>query len=134
MSAFGEAKPPRPSLPPLLLAALALWAATALLWPAAFLAPHNLLAASALVGAAGATGLAVLCVRRRQASILVAGVLGALAALSLSWEWGPWPRFPQPVLPLVRKVRGRARWWQMQSPPTSVGGPTLGRNAARVPL
>lgn len=83
MSAFGEAKPPRPSLPPLLLAALALWAATALLWPAAFLAPHNLLAASALVGAAGATGLAVLCVRRRQASILVAGVLGALAALSL---------------------------------------------------
>lgn len=83
MSALDEAKPPRPSLPPLLLAALALWAVTALLWPAALGAPGELHVTGALVGAVAVAALAALCVRRHQASVLLAGALGAAAALSL---------------------------------------------------
>lgn len=80
----GVAKPPRPHLPPVLLAALALWATTALWWPWARVLDESLLIGAAVGGIAGA--LVVFCrgLRRKRISAAAVMLLGAAVALAAS--------------------------------------------------
>ena len=78
---FAETAPPRPSLPPLLIAGLALWGTAAVLWPLAGRVEGGLLAA--LLGSALVVGAAwaVWCLRRRAVPVRAVIGLAVLAAV-----------------------------------------------------
>lgn len=76
-----DSRPPRPFLPPLLVAGLVLWAATALIWPTLRLAPTAALPVLGMLALGAAVWLASHALRAAR----VGGFsLGALAALSLA--------------------------------------------------
>ncbi|MEC4272384.1 ComEC/Rec2 family competence protein [Adlercreutzia sp. R25] len=81
------AQPPRPSLPPLLVTGLALWAATALLWPCLRGVPRGALVIGAAAALAGAALVAVPSLVRRRSAMGRTVLLGLLAALALSCLW-----------------------------------------------
>lgn len=81
MSGAEEAKPPRPHLPPVLLAGLALWATAAALWPAARTFGEPALLMLVVGSLAGAGALVLGCLRRRAVPpvlvVLLAVMVGA---------------------------------------------------------
>ncbi|WP_302964248.1 ComEC/Rec2 family competence protein [uncultured Adlercreutzia sp.] len=84
MSVRDDSRPPRPHLPPLLVAGLAMWGAAAVAWPACALsegAPLAVLCAAALASAAaiGAAGL-----RRGRVPVAAVCALAVLVAVGAS--------------------------------------------------
>lgn len=82
MSAPDEARPPRPSLPPLLLVGLAIWAVAALLWPMTRTLESTALVVAACGGILGAALIAVCGIRRASAPVLAVVALGGCAAVA----------------------------------------------------
>ncbi len=86
-----DSRPPRPSLPPLLVAGLVLWATTALLWPPLRLVPAQILPVAGTTALGLATLLAPRILRGVRAGGVPLGVLAALAVLAsvaLCAFWG----------------------------------------------
>lgn len=83
-------RPPRPSLPPVLVAALALWAVTAVVYPALRGWPPPGLIGTALAATLAAVALAVMCARRRAVPLPAVVILAALVAVDSSAlsAWG----------------------------------------------
>ncbi len=77
-----DSRPPRPSLPPLLVAGLVLWATTALLWPPLRLVPAQILPVAGTTALGLATLLAPRILRGVRAGGVPLGVLAALAVLA----------------------------------------------------
>ena len=76
-----DSRPPRPFLPPLLVAGLVLWAATALIWPTLRLAPTAAFPVLGMLALGAAVWLASHALRAARGGGFS---LGALAALSLA--------------------------------------------------
>lgn len=83
-----DSRPPRPFLPPLLVAGLVLWAATALIWPTLRLAPTAAFPVLGMLALGAAVWLASHALRAARGDGFS---LGALAALSspLPWLFAP---------------------------------------------
>lgn len=81
MRAREDARPPRPHLPPLLIAGLAMWGAAAAVWPALSGASSAALAAAGAGSLGAAALLAVLCLRRGRAAVGAVAALGVLVAV-----------------------------------------------------
>ena len=79
-----SAKPPRPHLPPVLLAGLALWAVTALWWPWARTLDEGILVGAAAAGSAVAVLVFAWGLRRKHVSVAAIVLLGAAVALAAS--------------------------------------------------
>lgn len=85
-----DARPPRPHLPPLLVAGIILWAVAALLWPALRIVPGKALpvAGALSLGAAFALGFWTLrTARGKGASLVHLAMLAMLAAVALCCIW-----------------------------------------------
>lgn len=76
--------PPRPSLSPVLVAALVLWAVVAMVYPALRGRPSSELVGVAAGAALAAVFLACICVRRRTVSLAALVVLAAIVAVGSS--------------------------------------------------
>lgn len=86
-----DSRPPRPFLPPLLVAGLVLWAATALIWPTLRLAPVAALPVLGMIALGVAVWLASRALRAARGGGLSLGTLVALAlaaAVVLCSFWG----------------------------------------------
>lgn len=79
-----SAKPPRPHLPPVLLAGLVLWAVTALWWPRARTLDEGILVGAAAAGSAVAVLVFAWGLRRKRVSVAAIALLGAAVALAAS--------------------------------------------------
>ena len=86
-----DSRPPRPFLPPLLVAGLVLWAATALIWPTLRLAPTAALPVLGMLALGAAVWLASHALRAARGGGFSLGALAALslaAAVALCSFWG----------------------------------------------
>ena len=86
-----DSRPPRPFLPPLLVAGLVLWAATALIWPTLRLAPTAAFPVLGMLAQGAAVWLASHALRAARGDGFSLGALAALslaAAVALCSFWG----------------------------------------------
>lgn len=81
MTARDDGRPPRPHLPPLLVAGLAMWGAAAAAWPACAALGDGALAAAGAACLAAAAVLAGLCLWRGRAAVGAVAALGILVAV-----------------------------------------------------
>lgn len=79
-----DLRPPRPHLPPLLVAGLVLWGATALLWPALAGASTKALVAGGTASLAAAVAVAACLLRRGTAPLGAVALLALLVAAASS--------------------------------------------------